>query len=341
MKELGHTEIDAKLFPSNVTNIQEIALHENLRRNNLQWYEQVELEKELHDLRIQEHGEKRLGRDWGSNPGWTKEMTAKELGLSIGGFSQDMKLATALLVNPELRNIKDKTTALRLLRNIENRQWEEISARQEPTDEMDNVLHGDSSTLLKYFSDNSFDVCITDPPWSEYKDEGVDQKTLLPIFREIRRVLKPSSFLYVFTSTTDWYFYYSELQSLGFSVQKYPLHWHKTGTITHGRRVWEYARDFEPILLAVKGSPTLSSGTEKSSILKFESVHYNLKIHPHEKPIELITSILQDCSYPGSKVLDPFAGSGVVGIACKKTNRRYVLMEKEIRRFKLIEERLR
>ena len=339
-KELGRETIEARVFEEEIDNAQEISLHENLRRNNLSWHEQVELELELHNLRIQEHGEKRMGRDWGNNPGWTREMTAKELGLSIGAISQDLKLAEALLVNPELRNIKDKGTALRLVRLASNRAQAELESLRPPDIEMNKVLLGDSAELLKFFPDQTFDVCLTDPPWSEYKEEGVDQTSLLPVFREVFRTLKSNALLYVITSTTDWYFYQKELISIGFNIQKYPIVWHKPLTITHGRRTWEYARDFEPILIASKGNPSLTSGVERSSILKFDNVHSSRLIHPHEKPIELITQLLQDSSFQGSKILDPFAGSGVVGEACKSSGRHYVLIEKEYDRFKKIEKRL-
>src|SRR6516162_7704726 len=83
-KELALPTINCQVY--DVPNAHEISLHENLRRHNLQWFEQVELEKELHDLRISQHGAKRIGRDWGNNPGWSKEDTARELGLATGTF---------------------------------------------------------------------------------------------------------------------------------------------------------------------------------------------------------------------------------------------------------------
>jgi adenine-specific DNA-methyltransferase len=341
VRALGLGEIPAKIFPENCPNPQEISLHENLRRKNLSWYEQVELELELHNLRIEQHGVRAAHRPSAAGAqGWSQAETAKELGLSIGTISQDLKLAEALQTNPELRNIKDKVTALRLVRLATNRQAKEFESLKPPEVEMNKVLLGDSKDILKMFPNEIFDVCLTDPPWSEYKEEGIDQKYLLPVFQETFRVLKKNSFLFVVTSTTDWYFYFIELQKLGFWCQKYPIIWHKPKTITHGRATWQYARDFEPIMVAVKGSPSLTSGTEFSSIMRHDNIHYSKMIHPHEKPMSLITEILQQSSYPGAKVLDPFAGSGVVGSACIETGRHYVLIEMEMERFKKIERRL-
>jgi adenine-specific DNA-methyltransferase len=341
-KSLALGEIPARIFPESCPNPQEISLHENLRRKNLSWYEQVELEAELHKLRIEQFGLKPANRPviGAENTGWSQAETAKELGLSIGTISQDLKLAEALQINPELRNIKDKNTALRLVKLAANRQVKEFESLKPPEVEMNKVLLGDSKDVLKIFPGEIFDVCLTDPPWSEYKDEGIDQTTFLPIFQEVYRTLKKNSFLFIVTSTTDWPLYFRELPKFGFQCQKYPIIWQKPKTITHGRATWQYARDFEPIMVAVKGSPSLTSGTEFSAILTHDNVHYSKMIHPHEKPLSLIIQLLQQSSYPGAKILDPFAGSGVVGSACIEIGRHYVLIELEMDKFKKIEKRL-
>jgi DNA modification methylase len=338
-QDLGRETIEAEIFPEGEA--REISLHENLRRNNLSWYDQVELEKELHDLRIQQHGPKKPGRPFaGVTEGWSKVETARELGLSVGGLHQDIELAEALLRNPELRNLKDKGTALRLIKQAKARRENEISALM-PTDDMNQVYLGDSVDILKHLKPDTFDACITDPPWSEYKDEGVPQESLLPIFREIYRALKPNSFLYVITSSTDFYFYREKLTYMGFEIQKYPIIWHKTRTLTHGRAIWQYARDYEPILVAVKGKPSLAMGVETSSILTYENVTPSAMAHPHEKPVALLIKIMQQCTYQGANILDPFAGSGVVGQAAKQTGRNYILIEKDAKYYEQIQRRLK
>jgi 16S rRNA G966 N2-methylase RsmD len=340
LKELGFLEIEVSgILPSDATNAHEISLHENLRRENLAWHEQVLLEKELHDMRVDEHGSKRMGRDWDNNPGWTKEMTAKELGISYGGLSQDLKLAEALLINPELKNVQDKTTALRLIKLAENRMYSELEALRPATMEMNQVLHGDSAEILKHFPAETFDLCLTDPPWSQWKEGGVQQESLLPVFKELMRVLKSTSIMYVITSTTDFYFYQRELERIGFQIQEYPLIWHKPKNLTRGRLNWQTARDYEPILLASKGKATLTAGVEFSSVLTYDNVHVSRLKHPHEKPVDLMKDLISRACYPGSKVIDPFAGSGVTGEACKAIDRRYILIEKDYPYYEQIKSR--
>jgi site-specific DNA-methyltransferase (adenine-specific) len=343
-QELNLPTISATILPFNCKNPHEISLHENLRRHNLNWFDAIELEQELHELRVLEHGPKKPGKPVkDAKQGWSQNDTARELGLALGTFSQDMALATELKKNPYLRNIKDKTTALKVIRQIAKQQAAEIEQLLPSDLELDDVLLGDSSSILKSFPKDTFDLCLTDPPWSEYKDESLrsDQESLLPVFFELYRVLKRDSFLFIITSTTDFYFYLHELPKLGFKVQSYPLIWWKQKTITYGRAPWQTARDFENIILAVKGDPILISRTETSSIMNYDNVHYTKLRHPNQKPLELIENILRMSTNPGAKVVDPFSGSGVVAEACKKNDRRYLCIEKDKKFYDRIVEHLK
>jgi DNA modification methylase len=143
-------------------------------------------------------------------------------------------------------------------------------------------------------------------------------------------------------STPDYIFYSSELPKLGFEVQPYPLIWHKPNQLGYGiMKPWQFKRDYEPILLAAKGRPTRTRGTDCSSIFTFDNIHNSHRIHPHEKPIEFINTLLKELSFPGGKILEPFAGSGVTLEACKKLDRRFVGIERDKNFFDKIQERLK
>jgi site-specific DNA-methyltransferase (adenine-specific) len=98
--------------------------------------------------------------------------------------------------------------------------------------------------------------------------------------------------------------------------------------LSHGRRDWEYNRSIEFILLAVKGTPALA--VENPSIcFSCPIVPPARMIHPNEKPPQVIKNILNHCSFEGSLILDPFAGSGVVLSTCAEMGRHYVGIERE------------
>lgn len=352
LKQLGIREVPVKIYPSTLTADQsfEISLHENLKRWNLPWYEQVETERALHELRQKQNGKAQPGQPKLTQRGkeaWTQADTARELGIAIGVLNEDLQLARAIAVNPSLKRVKDKTTAMKLIRVQAKRMEAEAFALIESDFKMNQVFLGDSATILPNIPDRTFDVCITDPPWSTY-ERGEDaeatltseQINLLPIFIEVFRVLKNDSFLYLITSSVDFPFYTIELPKIGFRVQQYPLIWQKTRSITHGKRSWEYARDYEPILLAVKGNPILTKQVEISSVLLYPNLHYTKMIHPNEKPIELIDQIIGDSSYEGSSILDPFAGSGVVLSSAKKNRRNYIGIEENKKYYDQIVNRL-
>lgn len=48
------------------------------------------------------------------------------------------------------------------------------------------------------------------------------------------------------------------------------------------------------------------------------------KIHPTQKPWELIAKAIEDSTEPGAVVLDTFMGSGTTAVACLKTGRNYI-----------------
>lgn len=51
------------------------------------------------------------------------------------------------------------------------------------------------------------------------------------------------------------------------------------------------------------------------------------KLHPTQKPLELIEKLVLASSNEGDTVFDPCMGSGTTGVACKKNNRKFIGIE--------------
>lgn len=62
--------------------------------------------------------------------------------------------------------------------------------------------------------------------------------------------------------------------------------------------------------------------------------------HPATFPVELADFFIKSFSNAGDLILDPFAGSGTVGVSCKKLNRNCILIDKESKYCALVERRL-
>ena len=65
------------------------------------------------------------------------------------------------------------------------------------------------------------------------------------------------------------------------------------------------------------------------------------KVHPTQKPENLITRILLSATKPGDLILDPFFGTGTIGAVAKKYNRNYIGIENEKKYIKFAKDRIK
>lgn len=64
--------------------------------------------------------------------------------------------------------------------------------------------------------------------------------------------------------------------------------------------------------------------------------------HPTQKPVRVIGWTMEQIGVPiGATVLDPYMGSGTTGIACIRTGRNFIGIEKDAGHYKLAVERIR
>jgi site-specific DNA-methyltransferase (adenine-specific) len=78
-----------------------------------------------------------------------------------------------------------------------------------------------------------------------------------------------------------------------------------------------------------------------SNVLFFDSPdereHTN---HPFQKPVDLLKFLIQVYTREGDTVLDPFMGSGTTGVACQKTNRHFIGVERDAEYYRIAQERI-
>jgi len=63
-------------------------------------------------------------------------------------------------------------------------------------------------------------------------------------------------------------------------------------------------------------------------------------LHPTQKPVTLFEYIIKTYTNEGDLVLDNTAGSGTTGVACKNTNRNFILIEQDEKYCDIIKERV-
>ena len=198
------------------------------------------------------------------------------------------------------------------------------------------LMQGDCLELLKKIEDESVDAIVTDPPYflglthnghkGCFNDLAICRPFYETLFKEYKRILKPESSIYFFTDWRGVAFYYPLFDSI-LKAQNL-LVWEKLGRPTPAY----YGYGYELILFSGKIKKSYASNIIKN-IPSFNTMTKGViktnggKLHPTQKPIELIEKFILDSTNEGNIVLDSFMGSGTTGVACINTNRGFIGME--------------
>lgn len=65
------------------------------------------------------------------------------------------------------------------------------------------------------------------------------------------------------------------------------------------------------------------------------------RVHPTQKPIALMSVLIEQYTQIGDTVIDPYMGSGTTGVACIKTGRNFIGIEKEPKYFEIAQRRIK
>lgn len=121
------------------------------------------------------------------------------------------------------------------------------------------------------------------------------------------------------------------------------LVWHKLNPIPlcNGK----YLGDCEFIVYAHGIGSTFNSKDTpydyKRKVYSSSLVPESERVHPTQKPIDLLVRYIKLHSNESDIVLDPFMGSGSTGVACINTNRNFIGMELNENYFHIAEERIK
>ena len=119
------------------------------------------------------------------------------------------------------------------------------------------------------------------------------------------------------------------------------LVWNKNNPIPTGYNI--YVNDIEFIVYVREKGATFNVECDlsiKYKCKKYPITHYSKKLHPTQKPINLIEQFILLHSNENDIVLDPFAGSGTTGVACVNLNRSFIGIEKDKDYFEIAQARI-
>ena len=76
------------------------------------------------------------------------------------------------------------------------------------------------------------------------------------------------------------------------------------------------------------------------SILEISNANRNGRVHPTQKPLELLEYLVKTYTNEGDTVLDNTMGSGTTGVACKNLNRSFIGIEMDDKYFEIAKHRI-
>lgn len=192
------------------------------------------------------------------------------------------------------------------------------------------VEHGDAFAFLRGLEAESVDLVITDPPYASLERHRaigtttrltsawfptIPNSALPELFQECARVLKPNTHMYLFCDAETAFVAKPMGEAAGLRFWK-PLVWDKQrmGVGYHYRSRYEFILFFE------KGKRRLHD-LGVADVLRAPRI---IGGYPTEKPVELAETLVTQSSEPGALVLDPFVGSGSVGVAAVRYDRHFL-----------------
>ena len=261
-------------------------------------------------------------------------------------------LKEAYAANP---NVNKESVRARIYEHIGTK-FEKLGKGLYITKAKDCVLIEGDGRNLSFLEDGSIDCIITDHPWDNKANKGGNRNFAeydcfnytLEDFKEKARVLKDGSFLVECipneSETNFDYLYAMKKMAEEAGFQYYAkIPWVKGTFVSNTGRC---SKNSEDLMIFSKGKPralrldakktkalgieTFMSGTNKMLPTDFnvQAVSNKDRICQSEKPSELFEQILEYITLENEVVLDQFAGSGSVGVACVKKKRKCILIEK-------------
>jgi DNA modification methylase len=196
---------------------------------------------------------------------------------------------------------------------------------------MINLVNADCIEAMSKLSDKSIDLVVTDIPYGEVNRKSAGLRNLdkdkadvvnfnLPdLVDELCRLTKGS--IYIFCGI-------NQVSTIRETMTKNKMStrlciWEKTNpSPMNGDKIW-----LSGIECCVFGRFPKATFNEHCKNTVFRYPCGRNKIHPTQKPEELIERLVLASSNVGDLVLDPFSGSGTTAVVCKKNSRNFIGFE--------------
>lgn len=222
------------------------------------------------------------------------------------------------------------------------------------------LFHGDCLDVMQCIPSGSIDMVLADLPFGKTRqawDKIIDMPRL---WKEYRRVTKPNAAIVLFAippfdkvlacSNLPMYRYdwiWEKTRATGhLNSRRMPLQAHENICVFY-HRLPEYHPQKSEGHAPVNAFYTRRSGacygvadakragggnTDRypRTVLRYAPVPNNQRLHPNQKPVDLLKHLILSYTSPGQTILDNTVGVGSTLIACDETDRNGIGIEKTL-----------
>ncbi len=231
------------------------------------------------------------------------------------------------------------------------------------------MLKGDCLLILDdllQVPNASIDCIITDPPyniskksadisrkettdikmdfgiWDNFRNPEEFKRFTLAWYRMCAELLKDDGWIYIFFPHQKHHFF-SEEKEVGIYYRTI-FTWIKSNPPPSYRK-YNWTSATETIWIGSKGMCRIPNFINQPDMRNHMTTpakcNYGATDHPTEKPVELIERFILASTNEGDVVLDPFMGSGSIGVACKELGRNFIGIERDPKWYKVAKERIK
>lgn len=237
---------------------------------------------------------------------------------------------------------------------------------------MPDLWHGDCLEILRYIPDHSVDLVLTDPPYGTTDNQWDTPLDLAAIWPQLRRVGRPTTPVLLFAQLP----FLADVAISNRAELRYAWVCEKgnaTGFLNANRAPM---KAYEQVLVFYRAAPKYNPQMEKGDpYIKRpgkgkKSSNYNghyddigtvsdgrryprdiiskdkwswageTLVHPTQKPVRLLEYLICTYTDPGDTVLDFTMGSGSTGVACVRTGRNFIGIERDADYFATAKKRI-
>ena len=236
---------------------------------------------------------------------------------------------------------------------------------------MPDLWHGDCLEILRYIPDHSVDLVLTDPPYGTTANQWDTPLDLAAIWPQLRRVGRPTTPVLLFAQLP----FLIDVAISNRAELKYAWVCEKgnaTGFLNANRSPM---KAYEQVLVFYRAAPKYNPQMEKGNPYirhrkgeKSSNYHGHFDdtstvsdgcryprdiiskdkwswagetlVHPTQKPVRLLEYLIRTYTDPGDTVLDFTMGSGSTGVACVRTGRNFIGIERDADYFATAQKRI-